>query len=49
MCPVTAAEWATLQAVHFVSNTGGKRKLSSLTSLGPCALLSGEKYYRISV
>lgn len=44
MCPATAAEWASLQAVHFVFNTGEKQRLSSLTSLGLCALLSGEKY-----
>lgn len=49
MCPVAAAEWASLQAVHFASNTRGKRRLSSPASLGLCALLSDEKYYRIWV
>ena len=49
MCPLVAAEWASSQAVHFASNTEGTPSRSSLTSLGLCALLSDETYYRIWV
>lgn len=45
MCPVAAAEWASLQEMHFAYTQEARE--DSVTSLGLCALLSGEKYWRL--